>query len=162
MNCKECGATFAVKYIGQTFCCAAHRNKYHQRMHRQKEKEKLGSYVRASNDIDTLKQENEALRSELDEILKQNDHWKDVIRRHHKQLDDQAATIEKLENDLERTRKEKKVLMNRPTTTLNREHLQDVLNKELRAQFPKDPEIQTHIGAIRAFNASYINALVAA
>jgi hypothetical protein len=166
MKCKECGATFTVKQTDQTFCCAAHRNKYHQRIHRLKEKEAL---LTSSNDLDNLKQENdqlkkdsEALQKDNEELAKQNQHWKGIIVRHRKQLDDNAETIERLENELMRLRKEKQVLMNRPTTMLNREHLQDVLNKELRTQFPKDPEIQAHIGAIRAFNASYINALVTA
>jgi hypothetical protein len=44
--------------------------------------------------------------------------------------------------------------------TLTREHLERVLTSEIRRQFPSDPHIQEHIGAIRSFNASYINALV--
>ena len=44
---------------------------------------------------------------------------------------------------------------------LTREHLERVLHGEIRRQFPNDPVVQEHIGAIRAFNASYINALVA-
>jgi septal ring factor EnvC (AmiA/AmiB activator) len=166
MNCKECGATFAPRRTGQAFCSAAHSNNYHQRIHRQKEKE---AQLMASNELDTVKQENdqlkkdnEALRKELDELDKQSTRWKEVIVRHHKQLDDNAETIERLEHELERLRKEKKALVNRPQTKLNREHLQDVLNKELRRQFPKDPEVRNHIGAIRAFNASFINALVTA
>jgi predicted nuclease with TOPRIM domain len=149
-NCKECGATFIPVQNNQLFCSASHRVK---NCADKKRKEALINASNANNEeLERLKNENTTLQE-------QNDHWKDVIRRHHKQLDDQAATIEKLENDLERLRKEK-VVMNRPQTMLNREHLQDVLNKELRRQFPKDPEIQAHIGAIRAFNASYINALV--
>jgi chromosome segregation ATPase len=151
LKCIECGATFVPVQKHQKFCCAYHRVKFCT-----KEKKKAALY-NASN---ANNEELERLKDENTKLQEQNDHWKEVIRRHHKQLDDHAATIEKLENDLERLRKEKQVLMNRPTTMLNRDHLQDVLNKELRRQFPKDPEIQAHIGAIRAFNASYINALV--
>jgi archaellum component FlaC len=148
--CKECGATFIPAQNNQLFCSASHRVKNCA------DKKRKEALINASN---VNNEELERLKDENTRLQEQNDHWKDVIRRHHKQLDDNAAIIEKLENDPERLRKEKNVLMNRPATTLNREYLQDV---QLRRQFPKDPELQTHIGAIRAFNASYINALVTA
>jgi FtsZ-binding cell division protein ZapB len=164
MNCAECGAIFVPKRHDQRFCSTQHANKHRQKSFQNFRTKTL---LTASNELDELKHEKERLQTEKEELRKnneelekQNKHWKEVIVIHHKQLDDNAETIERLENELERLRKEKQVLMNRPQTMLNREHLQDVLNKELRSQFPKDPEIQAHIGAIRAFNASYINALV--
>jgi hypothetical protein len=167
MECKECGVTFTPKRYDQRFCSSNCRK-------RSFDKEKaLQASPDASSELAEMKRENEALHQRIEKLkqekLDRDEYLKGIINNYKEIADQRDLEIDRLEDtirernsELERLMKEKQVLMNRPPAMLNRQHLQDVLNKELRSQFPKDPEIQAHIGAIRAFNASYINALVTA
>jgi hypothetical protein len=158
MNCKECGAPFAPRRMDQRFCSASHGVTYCQK------KKRREALINASTEIDGLTLEIERLRVEK---LQRDEYLKGIINRYKEIADQREAEIDRLEDtikerniEIERLKAEKKSVVNRPATMLNRDHLQDVLNKELRRQFPKNSELQAHIGAIRAFNASYINALV--
>jgi uncharacterized protein YlxW (UPF0749 family) len=86
MLCEECGIIFTARRYDQRFCCTQHKNNYHQRSFYQKEKDKRSDYLTASNEIDTLKEENERLKEQIKERDEQIDNWKEIVRRHHRIL----------------------------------------------------------------------------
>ena len=172
MKCAECGAPFTPKRYDQCFCCTQHKNNYHQRLFDKRAYDKRRDYLIASNDIDQLKQDNEALREQVDKLNKDIENWKEVVRRHHNERDDHLRKIEERDDtitsqkkEIDRLKLERRVYEQERTKrhqSFSRDHLERVLTSEIKRQFPKDPTVQEHIGPIRHFAASYINALVTA
>jgi cell division protein FtsB len=182
MQCAECGATFVPKRSDQRFCCAQHKNNYHQRAFYQKEKEKRSDYLTASFDIDTLKEENERLKDE-NELLKndnerlnkgrldRDDYFKSIINRYRDIADKREAEIERLEDtikkkdaEIERLKLEKRFLNKEAITNRQKfttDHMERVYKNELRRKFPNDALMKEHIEPIRSFMADYIHAMVA-
>jgi FtsZ-binding cell division protein ZapB len=170
MICEECGASFIPYKSDQRFCCAAHNSKHRQKVYRQRTQVKHEAAVLASTEIDDLREQNGALQKENDELRIQNEQWKESIKKHNERIGrleeiidkrDDTITIQKKE--IERLKLERRVIDKTNTNKRQhfaREHLERVLTSEIKRQFPNDTLVQTHIVAIRSFNASYINALV--
>jgi chromosome segregation ATPase len=172
MQCAECGATFVQYKSDQRFCCATHASKHRQRLFRRKQRAVEQVALQASSELDQLRRENERLREE-------NEKWKNSIKQQHNTIDELGIKIDNrdgiiIERNKEIERLRLEILKHERSNakhaeniklskeTLTREHLERALTSEIRRQFPSDPHIQEHIGAIRSFNASYINALVTA
>jgi hypothetical protein len=163
MECVECGATFTSKRYDQRFCNIQHKNSYHQRLFSQRHASKYDAALQASSETDDLKREHERLKE-------QNESLKDSIRKYDKHISDKDKETDHWrdllrirDEEIERLKLERRVYQQEKTKkahNLTRDHLERVLTSEIRRQFPNDTIIQEHIGAIRAFNASYINALV--
>ena len=172
MECKECGATFTPYKADQLFCCGSHASKHRQKAYRQRAQIKHAEALQATTEIDDLKQQNSALQIEIDRLKEENEMWKESIKKHNERIgrleeiiDKRDDTITSQKKEIERLKLERRVIdqqkRTKRTSDLTRSHLNAVLNKELRRQFPNSPETQAHIGAIRSFNAHYINAVVA-
>jgi hypothetical protein len=165
MQCLECGGTFIQCKSDQRFCSAAHNSKYRQRLYRQRKNERANTLQTSFEEYDKYKEEHKIDNEHLESL-------RESIRRYHRRseqleeiIDKRDDTLKERDKEIERLKLEKRLFNQinvKTTTTFTREHLERVLTSEIRRQFPKDPEIQGHIGAIRAFNASYINALVTA
>jgi chromosome segregation ATPase len=174
MRCVQCDTAFDPHQFDQKFCSATCSNRHHQKVYRQRAKSSKASLqstvIQASSELDQLKQENERLREE-------NEKWKNSIKQQHNTIDELGIKIDNrdgiiIERNKEIERLRLEILKHERSNakhaeniksskqTLTREHLERVLTSEIRRQFPSDPHIQEHIGAIRSFNASYINALV--
>jgi hypothetical protein len=183
MECAECGATFTSGRYDQRFCSTQHKNNYHQRLFYQRTQFKQRDYLIASNELDVLKEQNGALQNENDllkteierlkqERLDRDEYLKGIIDRYKGIADKREEEIERLEEtidiqkkEIDRLKLERRVYQQEKTkkaSNLTREHLERVYTQELKRQFPNDVIVQEHIGAIRSFNASYINALVTA
>ena len=166
MKCKECGATFTPYKADQLFCCAAHGSKYHQRAYRRRSQVKHEAALLVSTELDILKEQNGALQKENEELKIQNEQWKESVRKYHRRVEQLEELIEKRDDTIISQKKEIEQLKDQQktkrTSDFKREHLERVLTSEIKRQFPNDTIIQTHVEAIRSFNASYINTLVTA
>jgi chromosome segregation ATPase len=168
--CDYCGHSYVAHRRDQRFCCSSHNTMFYQKQKRDVTKAKIEAALQSSSDLDQLRQENERLRTENDQLKEQKEQWKNSIIKHNERIgrleeiiDKRDDTIKEREKEIERLKLEKRLFNQtsvKNAATLTREHLERVLTSEIRRQFPSDPHIQEHIGAIRSFNASYINALV--
>jgi hypothetical protein len=156
IDCDHCHHRFTPRQANQRFCSPSHHAMHYQR-------KKKAAQLSLSSDIDTIKQENERLKEE-------NERWKESLRRHNnikdfleEQTDRFSEQIKRKDTEIEQLKLERRVYNQRKVKRaahFTRAHLELVLKSEIKRQFPNNEEMQTHIGAIQAFNASYIHALV--
>jgi chromosome segregation ATPase len=167
-TCGMCEKPFHKWRPQQRFCSKPCKTKYHN----MKVQINTEALLNVSSEADDLKEQNGRLQKDNELLRQENERWKDAIRRHHNERDNHLEKIEQLEDTIKERDKaiERLKTMERLLTfnhkdrhsTFTREHLETIFVKEIRRQFPNNAHIQEHIGAIRDFNASYINALVAA
>lgn len=182
-NCDYCQSSYVAHRKDQRFCCASHNVMYYQNKRKVNNQTLIHSLVAQQKTFDELKEENGALQKENDilktevdrlkiERVDRDEYLKGIIDRYKGIADKREEEIDRLENtiikqkgEIDRLKLERRVYDQEKTKRhqhFTRDHLERVLTSEIKRQFPNDVIVQEHIGAIRSFNASYINALVTA
>jgi chromosome segregation ATPase len=112
MECKECGAAFTQYKSDQNFCSAAHSNKYHQRLFRNKQK----GLKLTSSELDQLKQDNEALRQNIKYEQDRFEDMKEVLKKHDDIVDKMVIEIDRQKDEL----REKDVIIGNRNSEIER------------------------------------------